>query len=256
MHDLYDHAHKVLPKNMKPGEIYKGDALFGGDRQPESRDGHISFMPNLLRYKYPKGSNDADRIQRAKVGVAFHTHYDAKGRASPITDEQRNKFQSHPDVYDMDPRVKVDPQNYTPAERTDYNTHMENARREYQKLDPGAYDAMGHHNMDMRGYANDVVRKGTGEPLTTENYIGHLNSKHEKEIAKYLDKISLFYEREKTFKKCKHKKLLNILHNHMLHRLKEKQNIEMKMKKRIIMMLKTLCMIQEYQEEILMQLKH
>ena len=48
MHDLYDHGQKVLPKDMRPGEVYKGDALFGGDRKPESRDGHVSFMPNLL----------------------------------------------------------------------------------------------------------------------------------------------------------------------------------------------------------------
>lgn len=191
MHDLYDHAHKVLPKNMRPGEIYKGDALFGGDRKPETRDGQVSFIPNLLRYKYPKGSNEADRIQKAKVGVAFHTHYDAKGRASPISDQQRDKFQSHPDVFNMDPRINVDPQNYTPDERAEYNTHMENARREYQKLDPGAYDAMGHHNMDMRSYANDVVRRGTNEPLTTAGYIEHLNQKHKKEIEKYKTQASV-----------------------------------------------------------------
>ena len=191
MHDILDHGHKILPKDMRPGEIYKGDALFGGDRKPETRDGHVSFMPNLLRYKYPKGSNEADRAQRAKIGIALHTHYDAKGRASPITDEQRNKFQSHPDVFDMDPRIQVNPENYTPSERTEYNTHMENARREYQKLDSGAYDAMGHHNMDMRSYANDVVRKGNSEPLTTEGYISHLNAKHEKEIAKYKTQASV-----------------------------------------------------------------
>lgn len=191
MHDLLDHGQKVLPKNMRPGEVYKGDALFGGERKPESRDGHVSFMPNLLRYKYPNDSNEADRIKKAKVGVAFHTHYDAKGRASPITDEQRNKFQSHPDVFNMDPRINVDPQNYTPDEREEFNTHMENARREYQKLDPAAYDAMGHHNMDMRSYANDVVRRGTGEPLTTEGYINHLNGKHKKDIEKYKTQASV-----------------------------------------------------------------
>ena len=26
MHDLYDHGQKVLPKDMRPGEVYKGDA--------------------------------------------------------------------------------------------------------------------------------------------------------------------------------------------------------------------------------------
>lgn len=185
MHDLLDHGPKILPPDMKEGEIYKGDMLFGGDRMPESRDGHISFMPNMLRYKYPKGSNEADRAQRAKIGIALHTFYDRKGRASPITDEQRNKLQSHPDVFNMDPRVKPDPANYTPHEQQEYNTHMENARREYQKLDPGAYDAMGHHNMDMRTYANDVVRRGTGEPLTTEGYINHLTQRHAKDIEKY-----------------------------------------------------------------------
>lgn len=185
MHDALDHGHKILPKDMKPGEMYKGDMLFGGERKPETNDGHVSFMPNMLRYKYPKGSNEADRTQKAKIGVALHTHYDRKGKASPITDEQRNKMQSHPDVYNMDVRVKPDAANYTPDEQMEYNTHMENARREYQKLDPGAYDAMGHHNMDMRSYANDVVRRGTGEPLTTEGYVNFLNEKHKKDIAKY-----------------------------------------------------------------------
>lgn len=181
MHTMLDHGHKILPADMKPGEMYKGDVL----KKAGNSDGHSVLHSNLLRYKFPKGSSESDQIDKAKVGVALHTHYDRKGRASAISPQQRAKFRSHPDVFNMNPDVQVNPENYTPDEQREFNTHMENARTEYQRLKPEAYDAVGHHNMDMRSYANDVVRKGTKEPLTTEGYIDFLTNKHKKDLTKY-----------------------------------------------------------------------
>jgi hypothetical protein len=181
MHTMLDHGHKILPADMKPGEMYKGDVLKKAGRS----DGHSVLHSNLLRYKFPRGSSEADQIDNSKVGIALHTHYDRKGRASAITPQQRSKFRSHPDVFNLNPDVQVNPENYTPEEQQEFNTHMENARTEYQRLKPEAYDAVGHHNMDMRAYANDVVRRGTNEPLTTQGYVDFLTQKHKKDLEKY-----------------------------------------------------------------------
>lgn len=186
MHDVLDHGHKVLPSNMKPGEIYKADVMFGGDRPAKAKNGNVTFQPNLLRYNLPSDTNEGQLAKRAKLGLMFHTFYNSKGVAGPISSKQRDQFRNHPDVYMMDPRVEAKPENYTPTEQREFLTHLENATNAYKRLDKDAYDRVGHHNEDMRAYAASNVWDGkANEPLNVKGYIDFLNNKHAKEIAKY-----------------------------------------------------------------------
>lgn len=180
---VLNHAHKVLPTDMKPGEMYKGDFLFGGEGKPLQDDGdHVSAQPNLLKYKWAKDSPEAQRATNAKVGVAIHTFFNKKGEAQPISEKQRAKFVDHPDVFNYDPTVAINPQNYTPEEQRAFETHMENARKTYSRVKPEVYDKLAGHGDSMTAFINSRVRNGQEGSGKVEEYLDFLNNKAKKDI--------------------------------------------------------------------------
>lgn len=180
---VLNHAHKVLPSDTKPGEMYKGDFLFGGPSKPlESSAEHVSSQPNLLRYKWQKGTPEAEKASNAKVGVALHTFFNKKGEAQPISEKQRAKFIDHPDVFNYDPTVSITPQNYTPEEQRAFETHMENARKSYSRIQPEVYDKLSGHGDLMAAFINSRVRNGQEGSGKVEEYLDFLNNKANKDI--------------------------------------------------------------------------
>lgn len=181
---VLNHAHKTLPADMKPGEIYKGDFLFGGESKPLEDEGdHISTQANLLKYKWGKDSPEAQKAANAKVGVAFHTFFDKKGNAQPISEKQRAKFIDHPDVFNYDPSAEINPQNYTPEEQRAFESHMENARKAYSRIKPEVYDKLAGHGDLMAMFSNSRVRTGQEGSGKVEEYLNFLNDRANKDIA-------------------------------------------------------------------------
>lgn len=180
---VLNHAHKILPTDMKPGEMYKGDFLFGGEGKPLEDDGeHLAAQPNLLRYKWQKGSPEAQKAANSKVGVAIHTFFDKNGNAQPISEKQRAKFVDHPDVFNYDPTVSINPQNYTPEEQRGFETHMENARKAYSRIKPEVYDRLAGHGDSMNAFINSRVRNGQEGSGNVEEYLDFLNNRAKKDI--------------------------------------------------------------------------
>ena len=180
------HAHKMVPPDMKPGEIYKGDFLFGdgsSGRDVESGDDFHEFQPNTLRYKVPKDSPEGARIGNAKVGVALHTYFGPDGVAGPIDKKRRAKLLDHPDVYNYDPSVQANPVNHTPVEQRAFEEHMENARKAYNRIKPEVYDDLTGHDQHMRTYTNKRVREGAEGPGNVDEYLDFLNQKAQKDIG-------------------------------------------------------------------------
>jgi hypothetical protein len=74
-------AHKHLSKLGIKG-VVQGDMMFGPGRMPEKKtikgEEYITFKPNTILYAVPVDSELAKRIQRAKIGVIFHTSYSGK----------------------------------------------------------------------------------------------------------------------------------------------------------------------------------
>ena len=60
--------------------ILQGDLLFTNDLKSISIDGEkmISFTPNTITYAVPVNSDIGRRINRAKMGIVFHTQYSGK----------------------------------------------------------------------------------------------------------------------------------------------------------------------------------
>ena len=60
--------------------ILQGDLLFTNDLKDITIDGEkmVSFTPNTITYAIPKGSDLANKISKAKMGIVFHTQYNGK----------------------------------------------------------------------------------------------------------------------------------------------------------------------------------
>lgn len=73
-------ALKELPKLGIKG-ILQGDMMFGpGDVKKEKIDGEsmLTFTPNTITYAVPVNSKFGSRINKAKMGIVFHTSYSGK----------------------------------------------------------------------------------------------------------------------------------------------------------------------------------
>jgi hypothetical protein len=183
---LLTHAHKMVPPDMKPGEIYKGDFLYGnGDtgRSVNTDENFHSFQPNTLRYKVPVDSPAGAKVANAKVGVALHTFFGPDGVAGPIDSKRRSKLIDHPDVYNYDPTVNVKSTNYSPEEQRTFEEHSEAARKAYNRIKPEVYDQLTGHDQHMRTFTNSRVREGAEGPAKVEDYLDFLNKRANKDIA-------------------------------------------------------------------------
>jgi hypothetical protein len=183
---LLTHAHKMVPSDMKPGEIYKGDFLYGGgdtDRSVSTDENFHSFQPNTLRYKVPVDSAAGAKVANAKIGVALHTFFGPDGVAGPIDSKRRAKLMDHPDVYNYDPTVNVKPTNYSPEEQRAFEQHSEAARKAYNRIKPEVYDQLTGHDQHMRTFTNSRVREGAEGPAKVEDYLNFLNQRANKDIG-------------------------------------------------------------------------
>jgi hypothetical protein len=70
---------KYLRQVIKPGTIFQGDFLFDEDDLATSNingEDLITFTPNTITYAVEKNSSLGQRIERAKMGIIFHTKYE------------------------------------------------------------------------------------------------------------------------------------------------------------------------------------
>lgn len=187
MKQVLTHAHKMVPANMKPGEIYKGDFLFGdgsAGKEIDTENGFHSYQPNTLRYKVPVESAEGARVANAKIGISMHTFFGRDGIPGPIDKKRRESLLDHPDVYNYNPLLNVNPLNHTPEDQRDFESHMENARKAYNKIKPEVYDNLTGHDQNMRMYTNSRVREGGEGPGNVDDYLDFLNMKSKKDIAR------------------------------------------------------------------------
>lgn len=217
-----DHLPKTLPRDMKPGEMYKGDIIStaGNDRSPKKEKGFITTTPNVIKYKFPEQSQEGKELKDSKVGVVWHTKFDKNGQAGAISPKDRSKFARSKEVFSFDPSVKANPENYTPEEQHAFENHMENVRQEYSKVKPDTYDRLAGHNETLRSYMNGTFR--SGEQPSFDGYTQHLSNKQKKDVdsvktpaakERKIQQHSAFIKQAHENRKDV-EKLLN-LHNHL-----------------------------------------
>jgi len=177
------HLPKIMPKN---GGVYQGDMMY---TKPdiEKKKGQYNFTPNAITYSTPQDSPQGKAIKNSEMGVVVHTQYGGGSdlssmSAGPLSNKQREKFDNHPDVHNIDPTIKVNPSNYTHEEQRAYLNHMGNAKQAYAKMKPEGMDALQDHGVSLETHVNDMVRK-SGQP-SVQGYMDHLTTKSQKDIDK------------------------------------------------------------------------
>ena len=169
LHRVMEHGGKMLPDSST---IYQGDYMGDG--------GGYDHQQNTVAYHFDKNTPEGMKAKRAKVLLSLHTMYGPHG-AQPIDNKTRATFQDHPDVYHMDPTVRVNPANYTPEEQSQFAMHMANARKEYSRMKPEAEDFFRRHGDKIESYINHTVREGL-EP-SPEGFVQHLTDKSNRRLA-------------------------------------------------------------------------
>lgn len=101
-------AHTHLSKLGIEG-VLQGDLMFTDDLKEQTIDGDkfVTFQPNTIVYAVPVGSELAKQIQRAKVGIVFHTKYTGTSLSSMSASHNVDVSQfSSPDVWVTDASYK------------------------------------------------------------------------------------------------------------------------------------------------------
>jgi Family of unknown function (DUF6267) len=163
-----DHLKKVAPKKG----VYQGDLMFTDPDKKKSKTG-VSFTPNTIRYT-AKG-DEADKVNRAHVGVVVHTQYHGK-------DIQNMKADPHPDVHNFGhhPDVWLKSAEHD-TKHVHYSEHDQN---EFQKHIAAAQKIHNDHGKEM--YRATSPHQGAGGAL--ETYINHTVRTDEKPSAEGLQK--------------------------------------------------------------------
>ena len=194
------HLPKIAPKHG----VYQGD-LMHTKEDIKKHGKELSFTPNTITYHTPADSAHGKAIQHSKLGVVVHTKYEGKGdlehmNATPHVD--RENFNHHPDVHNVDPTIKADSSHYTPKEQQKYHEAMNKAKDTYRDMDHSALDKLKGHEINLEAHVNDMVRKGNMP--STSGYIKHISDKGNKEIDNVKTEKSKQQKREKLNDNIKH----------------------------------------------------
>ena len=194
------HLPKIAPKHG----VYQGD-LMHTKEDIKKHGKELSFTPNTITYHTSADSAHGKAIQHSKLGVVVHTKYEGKGdlehmNATPHVD--RENFNHHPDVHNVDPTIKADSSHYTPKEQQKYHEAMNKAKDTYRDMDHSALDKLKGHEINLEAHVNDMVRKGNMP--STSGYIKHISDKGNKEIDNVKTEKSKQQKREKLNDNIKH----------------------------------------------------
>ncbi|NDB83289.1 MAG: hypothetical protein EB127_11255 [Alphaproteobacteria bacterium] len=177
------HALIHLPKITPPGKVYQGDLMYSKDDGDVKEDrNNLHFKPNTITYSVKKGTEEAKKINNAKLGVAIHTAY-----SGPSLDQMKVEYNAdtghlinNPDTHIL--KASFDPKKatHTPEAQEKFNDHLSAAVKEHNKLIN--YEHQVGHEDRMKEYINQTVRNSTTP--NTADYRNYLKDWHGKQIDK------------------------------------------------------------------------
>ncbi len=182
-------ALKYLKKLPIKG-ILQGDMMFGpGDIKTKNIDGesHYTFAPNTITYALPIDSDAGKKVNRAKMGIVFHTTYTgssmSKLSASFGANVKNLKRNSSVWVDDADFKDVSGTATLTKTESSSLSSILSTAKGQLKSaksfLDEIATNKKVIDNVNI--YANSKVRQGS-TTLSTKEFITFMNDKIQKEI--------------------------------------------------------------------------
>ena len=187
-------------KNLGIKDVIQGDFMFDrSDLKKENINGigHITFHPNTILYAVPLNSRLAKEIQRAKIGIIWHTSYSGKSFETMKAEFGRDivgKLKKSNDVWMDDATLKdvSGTATLTRSETAMLNSNLSNAGRIFQKISSNALKEIEENkelNLIINIYNNRKVREGQRITNTAKHAKGLIMFVQDR-YAKAIDKRS------------------------------------------------------------------
>lgn len=176
MSQLLQHGHNIV------SPIH---GVIQGDFMGSKKDGtiqdegdQITHKENLIKYGYPKNSDEAKTLRRAKISVSLHTRID---KEQPEYNIDTDKLHSHPDVHVFNNKMSRKNLVYGMDQQDEFNKNFEKAKN-YLSLIRDHDELVNGHTEHMQTYINKTVREGTNP--TVAGYQSHLKTRLQKDVDK------------------------------------------------------------------------
>ena len=187
-------------KDLGIKDVIQGDFMFDqSDLKKENINGvgHITFHPNTILYAVPLNSRLAKEIQRAKIGIIWHTSYSGKSFETMKAEFGRDivgKLKKSNDVWMDDATLKdvSGTATLTRSETDMLNSNLSNAGRIFQKISSNALKEIEDNkelNLIINIYNNRKVREGQRITNTAKHAKGLIMFVQDR-YAKAIDKRS------------------------------------------------------------------
>ena len=185
-------------KDLGIKDVIQGDFMFDqSDLKKETINGikHITFHPNTILYAVPLDTQLAKEIQRAKIGIIWHTSYSGKSFETMKAEFGRDivgKLRRTKDVWMDDATLKdvSGTATLTSSETSMLNSNLSNAGKIFQKIASKSLKEIEQNkelNLVINVYNNREVRKGqriTNTARHAKGLIMFVNDRYAKQIDK------------------------------------------------------------------------
>ena len=185
-------------KDLGIKDVIQGDFMFDeSDLKKETINGvkHITFHPNTILYAVPLDTQLAKEIERAKIGIIWHTSYSGKSFETMKAEFGRDivgKLRRTKDVWMDDATLKdvSGTATLTSSETAMLNSNLSNAGKIFQKIASKSLKEIEQNkelNLIINVYNNREVRKGqriTNTAKHAKGLIMFVNDRYAKQIDK------------------------------------------------------------------------
>ena len=170
--------------------VLQGDLLFDDDIKQTAGD-VITFQPNTIVYRVEKGSELFEQVNRARIGIAFHTTYvgDTLADMDAQFGADISGFKKSADVWVDDATIKNVSGTVTMTKEEQLNVKLAIKQLNAESVDPAVWQAMKMNSEFINSFKifiNSQIKKGVGitKPNTIINqFATFYRNRKEKELA-------------------------------------------------------------------------
>ena len=187
-------------KGLGIKEVIQGDFMFDqSDLKKEKINGepHIVFHPNTIAYAVPTSSQIAKEIQKAKVGIVWHTSYSGgtfETMRAEFGKDITSKLKSSASVWQVDATLKdlSGTATLTAADSLEVSKKLSDAGKIFKKISASTLKEIESNkelNLVINVYNNRMVREGQRITNTKKHATGLIMFVKDR-YAKQIDKRS------------------------------------------------------------------
>ena len=181
-------ALKHLPKVAPKHGVFQGDFLYNkaDDDVKQDAKGNLQFKPQLINYEAKKGSEQANKIARAKMGFYVHTGYKGSNLENMKADytPDTTGFKQHADVHMHHWNQGFDAKKakYTEAEHAVFKKEMNAAGKHLTSSD--RHELFGAaHGIDQEHVTTHINKSvAQGESPSVEGLAKHIQTRMQAKI--------------------------------------------------------------------------